>query len=95
MVPRAAPWTHHSAPCYRPLSLQEGQMRWRYAGMSVLSLMVMTGCPTEFGKDGRVSRAAHQDSLELVRKHCSEERRNELCGGGREHSPECLDECGG
>lgn len=33
--------------------------------------------------------------MELVRKHCSEKKRTEVCGGGREHTEECRRECGG
>jgi hypothetical protein len=56
--------------------------------------MVMTGCPSEFGKDGRINKAVRQDTLELVRKHCSQDTFNRYCSGGREHTPECLKECG-
>jgi hypothetical protein len=62
--------------------------------MAALSLMVMTGCPTEFGKHGRVSRAVRDDSLELVRKMCSQKDYDEVCGNGREQSPECHERCG-
>jgi hypothetical protein len=69
-------------------------MHWRHAGTGMLALMVMTGCPSEFGKDGRINKAVRQDMLELVRKHCSQDTFTRYCSGGREHTPECLKECG-
>jgi hypothetical protein len=69
-------------------------MRWRHAGTAVVVLTMMTGCPSEFGRDGRVAKAVHQDSLELVRKHCDEQTRKKYCSGGRENTPECIRECG-
>jgi hypothetical protein len=62
--------------------------------MSVLALM-MTGCPSEFGKDGRVNKAVRKDSLELVKRRCSETDYALYCGGDREHTQECRDQCGG
>lgn len=72
-------------------------MRWLQAGMVVLSVLLTAGCPSEFGKDGRVAKAAHNDSqenlLELTR--CSEEWRKEVCGNGpNKNHKKCL-ECGG
>jgi hypothetical protein len=69
-------------------------MRWRYARASMLILMVMTGCPSEFGKDGRVSKAVHNDSLELVRKHCSKAQEDQFCGGYKKDTQECHEHCG-
>jgi hypothetical protein len=63
--------------------------------MVVLSVMVMTGCPSEFGKDGRIAKAVHQDSMEhLVITRCSEERKKEVCEGPQRDAKKCLD-CGG
>jgi hypothetical protein len=68
-------------------------MRCYHAGVGVLALM-MTGCPSEFGKDGRVDKAVRQDSEELVQKHCPQDKFDRYCSEGREHTPECLQECG-
>ncbi len=68
-------------------------MRWRFVRAAMLALM-MTGCPSEFGKDGRIDKAVHQDTLELVRKNCSQDKFDRYCSDGREHTPECLRECG-
>ena len=57
--------------------------------------MAMTGCPTEFGKEGRVNKAVRQDALELVKKHCSKADYEEFCGGTKKGTQECLDACGG
>jgi hypothetical protein len=68
-------------------------MHWRHVGMSVLALM-MTGCPSEFGKDGRVNKAVRKDALELVKKHCSPEDRELFCGGNKRYTQKCRDMCG-
>lgn len=68
-------------------------MRWRTAGLCALSL-VTTGCPEEFGKEGRVQRAVHQDTLELVEKACSEEDAQRYCANGQERSAACIERCG-
>lgn len=71
-------------------------MRWHQVGVIALSVMAMTGCPSEFGKDGRVAKAVHDDSKEnlLEIKNCTPKRRQEVCGNGRENSEACR-ECGG
>jgi hypothetical protein len=69
-------------------------MRGRLAGMGMLLFLTVTGCPFEFGKDGRVDKAAHRDSMEIVRKQCSKEERARFCDGGRQHTAECLRVCG-
>ena len=69
-------------------------MRWFQAGMGVLALMVVTGCPSEFGKEGRIAKAVHKDTVDMVIKRCSNEWRNKVCAPGKENSQECR-ECGG
>ncbi len=69
-------------------------MRWRTAGLCALSLAVMTGCPEEFGKEGRINRAVHKDTMELLQKSCSEEDAQQYCANGQEQSEECLKRCG-
>jgi hypothetical protein len=67
-------------------------MRWLQTAVLVLSVLAMTGCPSEFGKEGRIAKAVHKDSegqLGLIR--CTKERIEEVCGNGRQHSPECQD----
>ncbi len=62
----------------------------------VISALVLSGCPSEFGKDGRVAKAVHKDSeqqqLELTQ--CSDQRKREVCAHGKENSDECR-KCGG
>jgi hypothetical protein len=70
-------------------------MRWLRAGTGVLSLLMMTGCPSEFGMEGRIDKAVHKDAIELVRKHCTADRREQVCGGGKEKTQRCIEECGG
>ncbi len=71
-------------------------MRWFLLGAVVLSVLVLSGCPSEFGKDGRVGKAIHNDSqenlLELTR--CSEEWKNKVCHGPQMDRKEC-ERCGG
>jgi hypothetical protein len=70
-------------------------MHWLKAGVVVLSVMAMTGCPSEFGKDGRVAKAVHKDAQDqLLITRCSEERRQEVCAPGKKDSVECR-KCGG
>lgn len=66
-------------------------MGWFRSGVAVLSVMAMTGCPSEFGKDGRVSKAVHKDTMDLAIKRCSKARIEEVCGKGKQHTPECRD----
>jgi hypothetical protein len=69
-------------------------MNCRSAAPGLLGLFLLTGCPSEFGKDGRVSKAIHQDTQGLVIKQCSDKRRREVCGGGKENTDQCRRECG-
>jgi hypothetical protein len=63
--------------------------------VAVLSILATTGCPSEFGKDGRVAKAVHKDSQDqLGIKKCSEQRKKEVCEGPRRNSKECR-QCGG
>ena len=72
-------------------------MRWLHAAVAVLSIMTLTGCPSEFGKDGRISKAVHKDSKErlLEIKRCSEEWKKEVCSNGPNRDDEKCQECGG
>ncbi|WP_224241612.1 hypothetical protein [Hyalangium gracile] len=71
-------------------------MRWRYVAIGILSALALTACPSEFGKDGRVAKAVHQDAQEqvIIISKCEERYRNRVCAPGKETSMECL-ECGG
>jgi hypothetical protein len=54
-------------------------MRWFQAGVVVLSVMAMTGCPSEFGKDGRIGKAVRKDARDqLGITGCSEARSKEV-----------------
>jgi hypothetical protein len=65
------------------------------AVVGVLSFVVMTGCPSEFGKEGRIAKAVHQDVKEnLIIKRCSDAYRNEVCKGPNKDPDKCR-ECGG
>lgn len=33
-------------------------MRWIHVAVAILSVIATTGCPSEFGKDGRVAKAS-------------------------------------
>lgn len=58
--------------------------------------MATTGCPSEFGKDGRIDKAVHEDAREqlIIIRKCGEQHRKRVCAPGKERSKECL-ECGG
>ncbi len=64
-----------------------------YFGSLVTVVVMLLGCPSEFGKDGRVNKAVHKDSLELVREECDPVVFDEWCDGGRENTPECIEAC--
>jgi len=70
-------------------------MRLHHARMLVLSTLVLIGCPSEFGKDGRIAKAVHKDVQEnLVIVRCSEEWKRKVCDGHPRNERECL-KCGG
>jgi hypothetical protein len=62
--------------------------------LCVLSLVALTGCPEEFGIEGRVNQAVHKDVKESLPKRCSEQKYREVCAGGQEQSRECRELCG-
>jgi hypothetical protein len=65
-------------------------MRWRQVTVAVLAILAMTGCPSEFGKEGRVAKAVHKDSQEqLGITRCSEAWRKEVCEGPNRDPDEC------
>lgn len=69
-------------------------MRWRHLAVGMLSALALTGCPSEFGKDGRVSKAAHKDAMGITRRICSEQELWEVCKGPNKDPDKCH-ECGG
>jgi hypothetical protein len=71
-------------------------MRWLRLGVVVLSGMTVTGCPSEFGKDGRIAKAVHKDTQEqvIIIRQCADQERKRVCERGKENSQECL-ACGG
>ncbi len=72
-------------------------MRWLPMGVVVLSVTATTGCPSEFGKSGRVSKAVHNDSQEnlLELTHCSDAWKAEVCGNGPNSNRYECEKCGG
>lgn len=54
----------------------------------------MTGCPEEFGIEGRVNKAVHKDVMESIPSRCTKQQYEKLCAGGRERSKECRETCG-
>ncbi|HEX8705199.1 MAG TPA: hypothetical protein VF815_40585 [Myxococcaceae bacterium] len=64
-------------------------MRWFQAAVGSLLVLALAGCPSEFGKGGRVSKAVGKDAAELAKPECSEEELEKFCGKGKELSPEC------
>ena len=80
---------------FEDLYLEES-MRWLPVASIMLSGLVVTGCPSEFGKDGRIAKAVHKDAEEqiIIVKHCKSAERERVCAHGQENSRACL-ECGG
>jgi hypothetical protein len=72
-------------------------MRWLWVGVVVLSGMATIGCPSEFGKDGRIDKAVERDTQEklLMLKSCSDALRDAVCGDGPYKNDKKCQECGG
>jgi hypothetical protein len=68
-------------------------MRWRTRWLCVLSLVAMTGCPEEFGIDGRVDQAVSKDMKERLMKQCTESDLRKHCGPDKSEE-ECRKQCG-
>jgi hypothetical protein len=66
-------------------------MRWLHAGVVILAALPVIGCPSEFGKDGRIGKAASKDTADLTIKRCSQAKIEEVCGNGKQDTPECRD----
>jgi len=67
-------------------------MRWPKMAVVVVFTMTATGCPSEFGKDGRVDKAVEQDTQEhlLFVEGCAKETFRVVCAPGKWHSEECV-----
>ena len=70
-------------------------MRRQTAVLCALSLMAMTGCPEEFGIEGRVNKVVHKDVMESITKRCTEDEYRKFCRAGQEQRKECREQCGG
>ncbi len=68
-------------------------MRWRTCWLCVLSLVVLTGCPEDFGIDGQMDQAVRKDMLESIPKQCTEKELRKYCGPGKP-AEECRKKCG-
>ncbi len=70
-------------------------MRWLPAAVAVLSVLAMTGCPSEFGKGGRIDKAVERDvRSQLGVVGCTEQRKHEVCDGPNRDYDKCQ-ACGG
>ena len=69
-------------------------MRWSLVATGLFALTMMTGCPSEFGRDGRVNKAIRRDAKELIPEDCPKDVFRKFCSDGRENTPECIEECG-
>ncbi|HLL04720.1 MAG TPA: hypothetical protein VK539_29310 [Myxococcaceae bacterium] len=71
-------------------------MRWFQVNAVVLAAVALAGCPSEFGKDGRIGKAVEKDVKEQLDDlpFCSEEYVEEVCYGPKIDKAEC-DRCGG
>jgi hypothetical protein len=56
----------------------------------ILSVLALTGCPSEFGKEGRIAKAVHKDAQEQFSiERCSDAYEQEVCDGPNKDSEEC------
>jgi hypothetical protein len=70
-------------------------MRWRHVvGTGLFTLVMSTGCPSEFGRDGRVNKAVGKDVKEFIPEDCPVPIFQKYCSDGRDNTPECIRECG-
>ena len=69
-------------------------MRRRPAGAAMLLLLLVTGCPFEWGKDQWVDKQVHKSEVELIVPRCTREERRLYCDGDKAGSPECIEKCG-
>lgn len=69
-------------------------MRCPATWVCTLSLAVL-GCPEVHRPGGLADRAAHKDALERIPERCNSDEHEKYCGGGRERSAKCIEECGG
>lgn len=63
-------------------------MRW-FVGLTVLVAMVMMGCPSEFGREGRIEEAVLKDETENSFTPCSPAEIDQVCGDGKTQSLDC------
>lgn len=68
-------------------------MVWRALCVGAVFLLALTGCPQEFGKNGRIDKAIHKDLMDQLRKSCSKELYQQHCAEGMSLD-ECLEWCG-
>jgi hypothetical protein len=64
-------------------------MRWLQVVVGALCIMALAGCPSEFGREGRIAKAVRKDSMDLVIRRCSPEKIEEVCGDGKDKTEEC------
>ena len=65
-------------------------MRRLHVAVGILSVLALTGCPSEFGKEGRIAKAEHHDAQDQFGiKRCSEAYRNEVCEGPHKDDEKC------
>lgn len=71
-------------------------MRWLQVSAVVLAAVALAGCPSEFGKDGRIDKAVGKDVQEQLDgiPLCSEEYVEEVCHGPNQDEAACK-RCGG
>ena len=69
-------------------------MRRPTAVLCALSLVALTGCPEEFGIEGRVNKAVRKDVKASIPKKCTDQQYRDFCDDGRELSKECRETCG-
>jgi hypothetical protein len=70
-------------------------MRWFQVNAVVLAAVALAGCPSEFGKEGRIGKAAHKDVQDQLEPgDCPEEYILEVCHGSNKDPAECK-RCGG
>ena len=68
-------------------------MRWRTCWLGLVSLVAMTGCPEDFGIEGRMDQAIRKDMKARLKQQCSERDLREYCAPNKP-AELCQEKCG-
>ena len=62
-----------------------------FVGVAVVCVTVMTGCPSEYGREGRIAEAVLKDETENSAVRCSQAEIEKACANGKQNTRACQD----